>query len=338
MTVQQAPGNKAAVIVPVHNDARTLKLSLESILPSIREHGWQLIVVDDLSPDNSSEIAEHFGARVIRLKENRGVAGARNAGADATDANILVFVDADIVVAPETLPKLVNALEEESDTHSVGAYPLPEDLSPEWSAHFVGLRSGWGFQWKEGEVKRPFYPLQSECGAIRRSVFQELGGFPEEFGKVGMEEYKLGHELERRGYGCFLLKSASYKHHYKTLIRRSLILFERTMHWAALLLQRKKFESPGAVGTENAALSCILTFAGLFFLMSGIFINWLWGVAAFLWFCQLMIERGFLSFARRIYGWPMVFFAIPALQVMHLSIGLGFIWGIIRLFFRTGNR
>jgi len=57
----------------------------------------EIIVVDDASPDNTSEIAAALGARVIRLAQNAGPAAARNAGVDAATLPWIAFLDADDV-------------------------------------------------------------------------------------------------------------------------------------------------------------------------------------------------------------------------------------------------
>lgn len=328
---------KVAIIIPVHNNAVYLGKCLEAVLPEAREQKWEVIVVDDASTDSSSVIAEDKGAKVVKLTRNVGVSAARNAGVRATDAEILIFVDSDVVASTGTLSNMVEILLKRPEIKVVGAYPCPGDLSSEWSAHFVGLRSAWGYHWVEGETERRFSSIQSECGALRRSVFEELDGFSERHGGVGMEEFHMAHELERRGYGHILLRAASYRHHYKTLGRRCRALFDRTARWVPLLFQRRKFESRGAVGTADAAFSCLLTFVALVSLLLGFLTPWSLVVAALAWLIQLIIELPFLRFAYKIYGLRMALYALPALQVMHVAIGLGFLWGCSGFLFLVRN-
>ncbi len=326
ISVPTRPG--AAVIIPVHNDAETLDACLDVILPEVRSQGWEIIVVDDASTDDSARVARDRGARVLCLEENRGVAGARNAGAVAVEAVILIFVDADIVPTPGSLTAMVVTLDDRPDIYAVGAYPLPGNLSSSWSSHFVGLRSAWGYHWSEGEKERNFSSIQSECGAIRKSAFDELGGFSERYTGVGMEEFQMAHELEARGYGHLLLRSASYNHHYKTLGERCQVLFNRTARWVRLFLRRKKFESAGAVGTPGAASSCLLTVLALAALLTGIFISPLALLAIPVWLIQIVLEWNFFRFTAGQYGWLMPVYGFFALQVLHIAIALGFIRGL----------
>lgn len=332
------PRNRVAVVVPVYNDEKTLGRCLKALAPSRDNPEWEFIVVNDNSSDDSARIARTAGFRVIDLEQNVGVSSARNAGALATQSDILIFIDADIIPEPGCLEAMVAVLKSRREIHAVGAYPLPGDLSPGWSSHFVGLRSVWGYHWKEGEIERKFTSIQSECGAIRRETFNLLGGFSERHGGVGMEEFHMAHEMENRGLGHLLIKSAAYRHHYKPLYLRCASLIDRTTRWVPLLIKRRKFESPGAVGTGRAALSCVLTGLWLALLIISPLGYQLLFLAAAVFIGQLILEARFLIFAGKMYGWPMALYAVGALQIMHLSIGLGFVIGIFKMLFRRENK
>ncbi|HYD50373.1 MAG TPA: glycosyltransferase family A protein, partial [Terriglobales bacterium] len=89
--------SRVAVIVPVRNGAATIE---ECLLALQQEPGVdELIVVDDGSTDDTAARLIRFeGVRVIRHGEPRGAPATRNTGAQATQADILAFVDADVVV------------------------------------------------------------------------------------------------------------------------------------------------------------------------------------------------------------------------------------------------
>jgi len=300
-------------------------------MPSAREYGWEVLVVDDASTDNSYLIAEENGARVIRSEVNRGVAASRNLGAASTEAEILVFVDADIQVQPGTLEAMVGGLKNTSDVDAVGAYPIIGDLSSQWSAHFVGIQTACEFTWKKGELSRSFSSLQSECGAIRRRVFEAVGGFDERYTGVGMEEFRIAHEMSRLGYINLLIRSATYLHYYKTLRGRASVLVHRTARWVPLFLGRTKFESRGTQGTPGKALSCLLTGVMILACTLGLVFPVLFLVFLLAVIAQIICERRLFLAALRGYGWSMVFYSCPALQWLHFSIILGFLWGLLRV-------
>lgn len=335
---ERAQDLRAAVVVPVYNDGVTMARCLKALSHLREKEGWEFVVIDDCSGDDSSRIAARSGFRVIRMDKNLGVSAARNAGARATTAEILVFVDADVVADPGCIEAMFEVLQNRPEIHAVGAYPRPGDLSSGWSSHFVGLRSAWGYHWKEGERERHFSSVQSECGAIRRKAFEDLGGFSERHGGVGMEEFHMAHEMEKRGLGHLLIRAASYMHHYKPLGARCRALFDRTARWVPLLFRRKKFESRGAVGTARASLSCLMTFAAVVVAILSLLHSELLIPTVLILIAQCVLEFPFLRFARKMYGWRMVLYSLLALQVLNLATGAGFIRGLVRLIFSGGRK
>ena len=325
-----APAPTACIVIPARNEGARLRRCLETAGPAAAARGWELVVVDDGSEDDTAGVAESMGARVVRHARSRGVAAARNRGAQETGAKILVFLDADVVAPAATLYALVDRLVRDESVHATGAYPEVGDLSPEWSAHFVGLRTAFAHHRLPREEVEGYSSFQSECGAIRREVFEEVGGFPEDYAGVGMEEFQLAHEMDRRGYVNLLLADAAYAHHYKTLTRRRRQLIVRTSRWTPLLLSRRRFESSRSTGSASEALSCALSALMLCGAAAGAFCWAGWALAVAAGVAQVALERKFFQLARRTYGAGMALFAWPALQVYHAAIGIGFALGLAR--------
>src|SRR5207247_1944781 len=91
---------KAAAIIPAFNEAARLGAVLEPLLAagSVDE----IVVVDDGSADTTAEVVRAFGersarVRLLRLPENRGKGGAMHSGALNTDAETILFLDADLI-------------------------------------------------------------------------------------------------------------------------------------------------------------------------------------------------------------------------------------------------
>jgi len=88
-----------SVIVPTYNRAKYIKRAMDSVLDQTRPPD-ELIIVDDGSTDNTSEVIEQtigraaFPVRVLR-RENRGAAAARNVGITHAAGDILCFLDSD---------------------------------------------------------------------------------------------------------------------------------------------------------------------------------------------------------------------------------------------------
>ncbi|MCD5396489.1 MAG: glycosyltransferase family 2 protein [Candidatus Pacebacteria bacterium] len=88
-------GKKVAAIVPAFNEEKTIKGVVEALLET--KNISEVIVVDDGSLDQTSKIAKEAGARVIKLKENKGKGTALEIGTRSTDAEIFLFSDADLL-------------------------------------------------------------------------------------------------------------------------------------------------------------------------------------------------------------------------------------------------
>ena len=97
-----------SVIVPVFNGAHVLDWSAPAV--KALEGVSETIYVDDGSTDGTPERLEALDMRVVRLSENRGRAGARNAGAAATTGEVLVFLDADVHPPPDLAVRFAAAL------------------------------------------------------------------------------------------------------------------------------------------------------------------------------------------------------------------------------------
>lgn len=106
---------KLSVIVPVYNVEKYLGKCLESLVDQTVSD-YEIIVVNDGSPDGSQKIIDDYAARypdkiVPIVKENGGVASARNLGISKARGEYLAFVDGDDYVAPDMYEKLIESIE-----------------------------------------------------------------------------------------------------------------------------------------------------------------------------------------------------------------------------------
>ena len=101
---------KISVIVPVYKVEKYLPECIESVLAQTFTD-FELILVDDGSPDNSGAICDAYAARDPRIrvfhKENGGVSSARNLGLDHARGEWIAFVDSDDWLSPEYLNRLI---------------------------------------------------------------------------------------------------------------------------------------------------------------------------------------------------------------------------------------
>ncbi|MFE9452704.1 CDP-glycerol glycerophosphotransferase family protein [Streptomyces sp. NPDC006739] len=105
-----------SVIVPAYKVQAYLSECLDSVL-SQSYPDLELIVVDDRSPDACGAIIDEYAARdarvrPVRLPENKGLGGARNAGLEQAAGDYVVFVDGDDTLTPDALRAIADRIKE----------------------------------------------------------------------------------------------------------------------------------------------------------------------------------------------------------------------------------
>lgn len=96
-----------SVVVSVYNKAETIESCLKAVRASLYAN-YELIVIDDGSTDNSLIMAKQYADTVISNAKRRGRIKARDCGLKTARANTVVFVDADVVVRPDSLFKIAD--------------------------------------------------------------------------------------------------------------------------------------------------------------------------------------------------------------------------------------
>ncbi|MBR4200899.1 MAG: glycosyltransferase [Oscillospiraceae bacterium] len=101
-----------SVVIPAHNEEKYIGKCLKAIRDAEKQAApsrVQIIVVANRCTDRTAEIAAEFGAEVLENNE-KCIAAIRNTGAAAATGKILVTVDADTIIAPETLCEIRSRL------------------------------------------------------------------------------------------------------------------------------------------------------------------------------------------------------------------------------------
>ena len=116
MTKNKSP--RISVIVPVYKVEKYLHECVDSILAQTYTD-FELILVDDGSPDNCGKICDEYAAKDSRVQvihqENRGVSAARNAALDVAKGEFIAFIDSDDVVNVYYLEVLLSGMDEDTD-------------------------------------------------------------------------------------------------------------------------------------------------------------------------------------------------------------------------------
>ncbi len=109
MSRESKSDHKIAVIVPAYNEGPRIGAVLDVLVKV--DHIDEIIVVDDGSEDETASAASKHHVKVIRMESNKGKGAAMRKGADSTDADILLFIDADLVgLKPGHIDRLISPL------------------------------------------------------------------------------------------------------------------------------------------------------------------------------------------------------------------------------------
>jgi glycosyltransferase involved in cell wall biosynthesis len=226
-----------SVIVPVYNGGKFLAVCLAA-LKTTSYPAYEVIVVDDCSTDNSAEISRAMGAKVLSMPRQSGPAGARNQGSREAKGEILFFVDADVVVKPDTLARVAYDLTENPNVAAVfGSYD-DEPAEKNFISQYKNLFHHFVHQQSNTEA----VSFWAGCGAIRREIFQKVGGFDMvRYARPSIEDIELGYRMRRMGYRLMLDKQLQGKH-LKQWKLKSLLhadIFCRAVPWSMLILESK---------------------------------------------------------------------------------------------------
>lgn len=193
-----------SIVVPARDVADTLSDVLCAILASsLPRNSYELIVVDDASEDSTATIAARHADKVVRLNgRSQGAAYARNRGVELAKGEIVAFVDADVLVQPDTLPRMLSTLAEHPTIDAVSAV---HDSMPR-ARNFVSQY--WNLLLRFGEQRHldenAHFP--SGCGAVRRTVLLAAGMFDEwRFPTASLEAVELGQRLRGSGHRLVLI-------------------------------------------------------------------------------------------------------------------------------------
>src|SRR5918992_3713835 len=86
------------VVIPTRGRAAYLEVTLDSLRAQRTRTPHEILVIDDGSTDATPEVAERFGARLVRHGERRNLNVARNTGAREARADLVAFLDDDVFV------------------------------------------------------------------------------------------------------------------------------------------------------------------------------------------------------------------------------------------------
>lgn len=204
----QFPTNPSVtIVVPVFGQLAYTLNCIHSLLPDIEAGNVELIVADDGSPDNSVKWLKQLkGVTLLETTKNQGFLKNCNVAVEAARGEYIVLLNNDTRVVPGWLDGLIATFKNNTEAGLVGAKLFYPDGS---------LQEAGGIVWKDGSAwnygrgddpNRPRYCHMREvdyvsgCAiALRRTLWNELGGFDIRFAPAYYEDTDLAFRVRQKG-------------------------------------------------------------------------------------------------------------------------------------------
>jgi len=184
-----------SILIPTHNEEADIRQTLEAAI-AVRYPQKEILVVDDASTDKTTSIVSEYAARGVRLivlPKNSGVAAARNIGLRHTQADIMIILNADVILPPDIIEKLLPTYERGADFVVVEAQAINMESV---FARFV--QAAHDRDYKSNPVQGNVD--WSEGWSCRRAAALAVGGFTEELPGASGEDAIFVQRLIAQGY------------------------------------------------------------------------------------------------------------------------------------------
>ena len=314
---------RISIIVPVFNNPRDLAECLTGLSAALCP-GAEIIVVDDASTDDTPTVPLQFGARVLQLAQNSGPAAARNYGARYAQGDILFFVDADVVITPAAVDRVLLVFAEHPEVAAVfGSYDAQPRAAGVVSRYRNLLHH---FVHQHGNTEAATF--WAGCGAIRRAVFQELGGFDaQRFPLPSIEDIELGYRLRQAGHRILLDKTLQGTH-LKRWTLGSMIwtdVVRRAVPWSRLILESKIAPDDLNLDWTQRLSGALVGLTSVYILLAAFQVKLL-VLAAVALCCVLPLNRQLYTFFLRQGGWYFVAACVLLHFLYYLYSGLSYLY------------
>lgn len=168
----------------------------------------EIIVVDNGSTDATSAVLARFrGLKVLRLSENIGFLRAVNMGAKHANGDNLLLLNNDATLRAGALTAALRAIESSADIGGVGGKIVLPDGKLQEAGSIIwrngicyGYRQGYSADSFEAGFRRDIDYCSGAFLLVRRKLFDELGGFDEQFAPAYYEETDLCMRIRAAGY------------------------------------------------------------------------------------------------------------------------------------------
>lgn len=287
---------------------------------------YELIVVDNGSTDDSVAIAQAHRAVVLYCPGPSGPGAARNVGAQHSTGDILFFVDADVVIHPDALDRAAGLFAARTDLAALfGSY----DDNPD-AQNFLSQYKNLLHHFVHQHANSRATTFWAGCGAIRRAIFFQAGGFDQKkYPHPSIEDIELGFRLHRLGHRIVLDKHLQGQHlkQWRLISLLRADIFYRAIPWSKLIVEQQDMLNDLNLRTSQRVSAGVTGIVGALLPLSFWQPVALYGVLAFL-VVFLVLNRDLLIFFFRRRSVWFAALAIPMhmLYLLYSSLTFVTVW------------
>ena len=310
-----------SVIVPNHNGEKTIGRCLEAAFAS-QYSSFEIIVIDDCSSDDSVTVIAKYPCRLIRLSEHGGASKARNTGAQNAAGELLLFIDSDCLLQPDTLAKAAAAYRENGPGVIIGG---TYTLLPYDQQFFSIFQSVYIHYSETKNCHNPDY-IATHAMLITKDLFLKNGAFNENFMPI-LEDVEFSHRLKKNGIKMLIEPEIQVQHIFNFTLGKSMRNgIRKSKYWSIYSLKKRDLLADSGTASQEFKFNVLACFITLFLLFTGILQqSWIMLLPALLLFgSNFYLNRNLF---RAFYKAGGLFFAIPALlyysYVYPFAVGIG---------------
>lgn len=227
-----------SIIIVSYNTKKLTEECIESIVENVKEITYEIIVVDNNSPDHSGTELKKLESKtnclkVIASSTNLGFSKGNNLGINESSGRLLLFLNPDTVVYPKTIETMVRFMDDNSDAGAATCkLELPNGGIDEashrgfptpWNAfcHFSKLErffpksklfAGYIQGWKDLNVVHEVDAIVGAFMIVSRKAGDEIGWWDEDYFFYG-EDLDFCYKLHEKGYKIYYVPDVSILHY-----------------------------------------------------------------------------------------------------------------------------
>lgn len=314
---------RVSVIIPVYLGALTMPPVMKALYESTYRD-FEVVIVNDCSPDNTLEVlasmADEYPYRLVDFEENMGVSKARNAGAREARGEIILFIDADCIVQPDTIELCVDRLDQGDCISVGGAYTLEP-----WDRDFFSIFQSIYIHHAETKVENPDY-IATHCMAIRKETFFEFGGFIEDYfigHQASVEDVELSHRLIDAGHRLCRPREILVQHMFRFNFKRSVKnAIKKSKYWTMYSLYKGDVMNDSGAASYELKVNVFTQCLNLALVATAAMTGWWWLLVpvALLYALNVAMSLKLLQLFQRERGWWFLARAMAYYQFLYCFI------------------